>query len=296
MDISLKIKKLLWDSLHIEKFETSIKTQNNSLIMGPIHGILFGGALDGKATMLQETPVPSLEVSATLTGAHVSHLQLKSNGFSLEQGTLNASTHLTAHGPSYLRTLKGVFALQVDEGVVRGFDLNKAVHSLKAADTLGGILGLLDASFSNGQSDFKTLLVKLIFDKGIGRLQDAKLLSNNATILAQGTLELEPARCHITGDIQLHVPNIPSIGFSISGPLENPKTLLDTNRVESYITSQILPALLGGLGRDGKKVADVLTSLVPARSSKKRKKGPQTDEESNPLTHLVQNGLDLLGI
>lgn len=296
MDVTLKVKKILWDSIHIKDFVTSLQTQNNSLVLGPFQGSLFGGSLDGKATMLQEKSVPMLEVAATLTGAHVRHLQLKSNGFSLEQGALHASTHLTAHGPSYLRTLKGVFALQVDKGIVRGFDLKKAVHSLKAADTLGGILGLLDASFSNGQSDFKTLLVKLIFDKGIGRLQDTKLLSNNATILAQGTLELAPARCHITGDIQLHVPNIPSIGFSISGPVENPKTSLDTNRVESYITSQILPALLGGLGKDGKKVADVLTSLVPNGSSEKNKKGSQTNEQTNPLTHLVQNGLDILGI
>jgi len=235
-DLKVKAASLVFDTYAVNEAQVTATVKDGVLRAERLTGVLFGGALNGRATV---TSVPAVGVDAaiTLKNADVRQALGAVAGKSAAGGRINLDLALASRGRSVAELVaalggKGTLALRgLDvKGGARGTALASVLELLTAVQGLGGGL----AGKGGGLAD---VTGSFLIERGIARTQDLKLVSNLSNGAARGSVDLVNWTLDVDGQLtmaqnlltrllasKVRLPQ--QVPFKLKGPLDAPKVTL----------------------------------------------------------------------
>ncbi|HQS84561.1 MAG: hypothetical protein B7Y25_06655 [Alphaproteobacteria bacterium 16-39-46] len=321
-DFDISLHKVILDAFVFDHIVAHLQLEKGVLTLNPVSGKGLGGDLTVTASLSSQKTHP-FSCKGAFKGVRLKNLDFKQGDIKLTGGTLDLLVDILSHGNSiadHIGTLSGDLKIHARDGRVSGFALEKAVSALNKAHNIQGFLGLLDTSFSGGETEFRDLEAILLLQKGIASLNTCSLTSDAGHLSATGLIDLPHYTLDIVGKAQLNVKNFPPFNVKLTGPLNDPIHELDTQGLQNYLMNNavgsIVNTLLDAPGSAVNTLIDAPGDAVgmvqnilglkdksaPSRPSSKApkhsKKKASSDAPSsdNSVGDLVQGGLKLLGL
>ena len=205
----------------------TITLADGALRLAPFSTSLGGGILTGGATFDVAQMPPAMTLDATLRDANiagpVSGLKLD-----LLAGRANATMRLSATGYSpstLLATLQGDVALDVDDGVLTGFDLfrvqllaGRADRRNRAATEAG-----LREALAGGPTAFERLELHGTASAGALTLHDTRLVGVAGKADFSGTIGLANSMVDLHLVLHPAIMDPPEIALRLVGKLDDPR-------------------------------------------------------------------------
>ena len=235
-DLKVKAASLVYDTYALNEAQVAATVQAGVLRAQRITGILFGGALNGRAT-ITSVPAVGVDGAITLKNADVRRALGAVAGKSAAGGKINLDLTVASRGRSVAELVaalggKGSLALRgLDvKGGARGTALASVLQLLTAVQGLGGGAvgkggGLADVTGS------------FLIERGIARTQDLKLASNLSNGEARGSVDLANWTLDVSGRLimaqnlltsllasKVRIPQ--EVPFEVKGALDAPKVTL----------------------------------------------------------------------
>ena len=219
---------------------------------------LYGGQLTGQASLARDGGASSLHL--TLTGAQMKKALLENADLGLADGELSGEANLTSAGKGDAEiksTLAGTMSVAVKNGQIKGFDLKAANDRLRGNEGIGGLLALLSAGLTGGETHFSSLTANARADKGV-------IVSNDISMVAEGGDAKGAATVNLPADtvdahIDFHFANArdaPPLTMRLQGSLKSPHRYLDVKPLQQWLADHgiktgkpkdVLKGLLQGL-------------------------------------------------
>ena len=235
-DLKVKAASLVFDTYSLEEAQVTATVKDGVLRAERLTGVLFGGALNGRAT-IASAPAVGVDAAITLKNADVRQALGSVAGKSAAGGKINLDYALASRGRSVADLVaalggKGALALRgLDvKGGARGTALASVLELLTAVQGLGGGL----AGKGGGLAD---VTGSFLVERGIARTQDLKLVSNLSNGEAGGSIDLVNWTLDVKGQLtmaqnlltrllasKVRLPQ--QVPFAIKGPLDAPKVTL----------------------------------------------------------------------
>ncbi len=219
-----------------------IALADNTLTVKRLSGRLLGGDLIGAARINAAGWAGTLSVK----GADIARLGLAASGLKLTRGSLDAEARLAAAGG--IATLGGDGRIEVRDGVIEGFDLAAVNARMGKIDTIGNLLGLIQAGLSGGSSRFSTLGGSFRADKGVATSRDLRLVAEGGGAEGSATVDLPRDTIDARIAFALATPGTPPLGLRLDGKLDNPNKSIDVNALQRYLVEHGLGKALKGKG------------------------------------------------
>lgn len=236
-DLKVKAASLVYDTYALNEAQVTATVKDGVLRAERLTGVLFGGALNGRAT-ITSAPAVGVDAAITLKNADVRRALGAVAGKSAAGGKINLDLALASRGRSVAELVaalggKGSLALRgLDvKGGARGTALASVLQLLTAVQGLGG--GLAGKS-GGGLAD---VTGSFLIERGIARTQDLKLVSNLSNGEAGGTVDLVNWTLDVNGRLtmaqnlltrllasKVRLPQ--EVPFEVKGPLDAPKVTL----------------------------------------------------------------------
>jgi len=240
-DIKLASSSLAYGKYRVIKPQLAMNLKDAVLDVTQLTGTLFEGAFNMRARMMI-SDMPTIASTISVTNANVGQALLTAGNIDVAKGRLNTNFDLTTAGRnSYemISRLSGKGKFNVTQGIVKGFDLTAISERLKHLDNLGSFLGLLDKSMSGGQTPFSRLDGTFVIDKGIATTNDILLLAQAARGQAAGNINFPNWQINLKSQFYLtEHPKAPPFGMKLSGPIDNPKKVLDIEQMQAYLLTK----------------------------------------------------------
>jgi uncharacterized protein involved in outer membrane biogenesis len=221
---------------------------------------LYGGQLTGQASLARDGGPSSLHLS--LSGAQMKQALLEIADVGLADGELSGETALTSSGKGAAEikaNLAGVMALAVKNGQVKGFDLKAANDRLKGKQGIGGLLALLQAGLTGGETHFSSLTGTAKADHGIIVSNDLALIAEGGDAKGAATINLPADTIDAHADFRFaNAQGAPPLTMRLQGSLQSPHRYLDVKPLQQWLTEHgvktgkpkdVLKGLLKGLIR-----------------------------------------------
>jgi len=207
-------------------------------------------ARDGGASSLQ----------LALAGAQMKKALLEAADLGLADGEMSGEANLTTTGPSDAEikaNLAGTMSLAVKNGQIKGFDLKAANDKLNGKDGIGGLLALLSAGLTGGETHFSSLTATAKADHGVIESHDIALIAEGGDAKGVATVNL-PADT-IDSHVDFHFANAhdaPPLTMRVQGSLKSPHRYLDVKPLQQWLSEHgmktgkpkdVLKGLLQGL-------------------------------------------------
>ena len=218
---------------------------------------LYGGQLTGEGGIARDGGVSTLHL--TLAGAQMKKALLEVADIGLADGEMAAAIDLTSSGkPSEMEAnLAGTGSLSVKNGQIHGFDLKAANDRLKGQQGIGGLLALLQAGLTGGDTHFSSLTGTAKAEHGVIVTNDVKLEAEggDATGVANISLPADTIDAHA----DFHFANAhdaPPLTMRLQGALHSPHRYLDVKPLQQWLADHgvktgkpkdVLKGLLQGL-------------------------------------------------
>ncbi len=235
-DLKVKAASLVFDTYALNKAQVTATVKDGVLRAEHLSGVLFGGALNGRAT-IASAPAVGVDGAITLKNADVRQVLGAVAGKAAAGGRINLDLALASRGRSVADLVaalggKGTLALRgLDvKGSARGTALASVLQLLNAIQGLGGGL----AGKSSGLAD---VTGSFLVDRGIARTQDLKLVSNLSNGEARGSVDLANWTLDVKGQLtmaqniltrlfasKVRIPQ--QVPFEVKGALDAPKVTL----------------------------------------------------------------------
>lgn len=306
-DINLSIAKLTKGALVFDEMNAKMKITKGTLHLNSLTGRLYGGNVSGSGSISSQVGQP-LSFKGYIKDAQLKNIIPNRGEIKVTQGLFNSTVDLKSQGNSqyqYMQNLNGDVEFNGSNGKLSGVDLQKAVNSIMQVRNLEGILKILDASFSGGETNFKGLEGAFAINKGNARLTAFKLDAQGAVATATGYVNLLDYVMDIAATINIDTKGFPPFTARIYGPLDNPMHKLDTKSLQQYLMKNVLTNIIDTL-KDGKnKPDDIIKGIMgfgkkgngaspPAQNSDTAT--PSTDSDSatpsqKPVDDMIQKGL-----
>ncbi|MEE8280354.1 MAG: AsmA-like C-terminal region-containing protein, partial [Alphaproteobacteria bacterium] len=197
-DVKLESVALDYRDFRVEKPRMDVSLANGVLDVGRIEGAMFDGtfALTGRIRAPQ-TAEGAADASLTLevAGANLRKALFDTADVDGLDGTVSLTMELASAGRSdfdMVSALTGKAALDVKDGVIKGFNLSAVNERLKNLSTAVDFLTLIQAAMSGGSTQFSSLAGTFDIADGVVRTRD---LSMNAKVVegrASGVVAVLP--------------------------------------------------------------------------------------------------------
>lgn len=178
---------------------------------------MYGGRLDTSGQISSQNNQPAV-FKATLKGADLKNITPQGSKIKVTQGKVNFDTDLKTKGNTqyqYVSNLFGNTKLTASNGKISGFDLQKVIDSLKKIKSLDSVLGMLNSSFSGGETTFKQLDVSTEIKEGIANITQFKLDVPSVDVLAIGNINLPKYTLDINSTVNVDVKSMPPLKVNI---------------------------------------------------------------------------------
>jgi uncharacterized protein involved in outer membrane biogenesis len=218
---------------------------------------LYGGHLTGEGGIARDGGASTLHL--LLAGAQMKKALLEVADLGLADGDLSAEVNLTSSGkPSEMEAhLGGTASLSVKNGQIHGFDLKAANDKLKGKDGIGGLLALLAAGVTGGDTHFASLTGTAHADHGIITTNDVKLDAEGGDATAAATISLPGDTIDAHADFHFaNAHDAPPLTMRLQGALHSPHRYLDVKPLQQWLADHglktgkpkdVLKGLLQGL-------------------------------------------------
>jgi uncharacterized protein involved in outer membrane biogenesis len=219
---------------------------------------LYGGQLTGQVSLATDGGASSLHLA--LAGAQMKKALLEAADMGLADGEMSGEANLTATGSSdaaIKASLAGTISVAVKNGQIKGFDLKAANDKLSGKEGIGGLLALLSAGLTGGETHFSSLTASAKADHGV-------IVSNDIALIAEGGDAKGAATVNLPADtIDSHVDfrfanahDAPPLTMRMQGSLQSPHRYLDVKPLQQWLADHgiktgkpkdVLKGLLQGL-------------------------------------------------
>jgi uncharacterized protein involved in outer membrane biogenesis len=242
-DIKLKSKSLKYDSYTLNNANIAVSLQNGAARTDKLTGSLFGGVLNGGATLNASEGVPTLTSNIKIQNLNILEAARAITRKSLASGSVDFDLNVQTDG----RSLKALVSKLAGNAkiVIRNMDAKEVGGGTAFAGALGlarmmsSTSGLLGGKRGKAKG-LADLTGSFVIEKGIARSQDLTITANAAQGLAKGYADLPKWMMDFSGDVTLSndplstlvrgaskAPNI--IPFQIYGPLDKPNVKVKTS-------------------------------------------------------------------
>ncbi|GEM_PF-6722843 len=242
----------------IDHVSVDLSLPPGKLMLDHLTAGLYGGQLTGQASLARDGGASSLHLS--LAGAQAKKALLETADIGLADGELSGETSLTTTGKGAAEikaNLAGTLSLAVRNGQIKGFDLKAANDRLKGKEGIGGLLALLSAGLTGGETHFSSLTATAKADHGV-------IVSNDLSMIAEGGDAKGAATINLPADtIDSHVDfrfanahDAPPLTMRLTGALQSPHRYLDVKPLQQWLSDHgvktgkpkdVLKGLLQGL-------------------------------------------------
>jgi AsmA protein len=269
--VSFDIAKLKYGQLSLDSLKGKASITAGVLQINPLTTNIYGGNLNLAATV-KGSASQNWSLKADLKNANLSSIAPSDSKFKITKGALNINGNLNSQGnsvKSYVNSLAGVVALDVNDGVVNGFDLSKIVDSINNINNvknLPAIINLINNAVSGGSTKFKSLVSNLSIKNGIATIDNCNLVADGATATARGAVNLPSYSMNVTGSVI--VGKFPAIGANFYGAIDNPSYKLDLTSLKSYFTNNAMDSVINSIGKGSTKPKDILKGIIGGSNNK----------------------------
>ena len=277
--IDLTAKKVTYGSYIVDKFGLTAKLAGGRLTVSQFGGGLFGGRIAGTGRV-DAIGTPAAEMALKVENADIRKAALAASNKARVGGILDYETQLSTQGASefdMVSALRGVGRIRIHDGTVEGIDLPAVSEQLKTLDSALDFLKLAQRAMNGGATPIDELTATYTITDGVLRSEDAALSSKVAAGKTKIIVSLPSQEMDARSLFWLSEhPNSPPIGVRHVGPLANPRTVLDVEKLQAYVLQRVVQR---GILRqfDGAK-KPAAAAATPASEGK----APQ----SNPLPSL----------
>lgn len=236
----------------VEDLALSADLADGALAVRRLDGAAFGGRLAGSGSLDTADP-PRLDLSLSVAGADVRAAALAAAGIGRAGGVLDWETRLSTAGRSeyeMVSALEGEGRVSITGGAVEGFDLPAVSERLKTLDRAVDFLALAQRALGGGETPIDSLSATYAIDGGVLRSDDIALVSPAAAGKAVAVVNLPAREVDARSRFWLvEHPNSPPIGVRHVGPFDNPRTVLDVEKMQIYILEREAVRRLGAAAR-----------------------------------------------
>ena len=286
-DITITIQKIIKGDLVFDNIKTVLLLSNGVLDLKSLNGNMYGGRLEASGQISSQNNQPAV-FKATLKGADLKNITPQGSKIKVTQGKVNFDTDLKTKGNTqyqYVSNLFGNTKLTASNGKISGFDLQKVIDSLKKIKSLDSVLGMLNSSFSGGETAFKQLDVSTEIKEGIANITQFKLDVPSVDVSAIGNINLPKYTLDINSTVNVDVKSMPPLKVNIYGPLDNPEHKLDTRALQQHLIKNVLTNVVDEI-KKGKRPEDMLKSIIGGISNKGN--SPETSQNNQETTEPTE--------
>lgn len=242
-DLDISAKKVTYSAYVVDGFALKAALAGGRLTVNQIGGGLFGGRIAGSG-QLDAIDVPAAELALKIDNADIRAAALAIANKGQVSGILDYETGLTTRGASeydMISALNGSGRIRVHDGSVEGIDLPAVSDQLKQLDGALDFLKLAQRAMNGGATPIDELTGSYTITDGILRSDDIALKSKTATGKTTVTVNLPVQELDASSRFWLaEHPNSPPIGVRHVGPLANPRTILDIEKLQAYVLQRVV--------------------------------------------------------
>jgi uncharacterized protein involved in outer membrane biogenesis len=250
--LRLTAKALSFGRTRIEQAGLDVAATAGALELRRLEGRLFGGTLAGTARVAADG-AGTLRLS--MAKGQMREALMGTADLDIADGVLGADVTLSTTGLSpaeWIGRLRGTATVDVTGGVIRGFDLAAVDNHLKGANSVTGLLALLQSGLNGGATHFDRLSGHGRVDNGLIAIDD--LVLDAAGGGAKATAQINLPAYALDGRAEFHLASAPSgppLVMRLSGPLDHPRRFIDINEIQQWL-----------VGRAKVKVKDVVKGML----------------------------------
>ncbi|MEQ8332296.1 AsmA family protein [Nisaea sp.] len=266
-DISLKAEQLLYGAYKLDSLDLAAVLDAGALTVSRLSSGLFGGTLQGTGSLTHAT-TPTAGLTLSIKNADVREAAMTASGAAQVTGTLDYETTLNTAGRSeyaLVSGLQGAGSIAVTDGTVEGFDLPAVSEQLKQLDRSVDFLVLAQRAMQGGTTPFDSLTGSYKISNGVLQSEDIALKSGTAEGRGTAVVNLPPQEMDVRTQFWLSQhPNSPPIGLRLTGPLDNPRQILDANKLQAYVLQRVIErGILRQFNKGGSSGSDGSTATTP---------------------------------
>ncbi len=229
-------------------FETVLK--NGILSVNNFTGQLFGGTVDLSA-ILDGQGEPKMDVEISLRQASLSQATKSSAGIAPITGLFDLSGKFTSSGKSQfdmISALNGQGNITASAGVINGIDIPALSRKLTDMNDNRTFLNLLGTALSGGQTSYKGGVSDIVAKAGKISFSPFDIEMDGATSNVKMDISLIGWNILSRGSLSLtDHPNAPPIEVDITGDIDQPRVVYNTDRLKKYVGSKIAANMLQNL-------------------------------------------------
>jgi uncharacterized protein involved in outer membrane biogenesis len=159
-------------------------------------------------------------------------------------GRGDVAAGLAGHGDSWadlIGTLAGEVRFAAREGEVAGFDVSAVGDRIKRTSRATGILELARAGVG-GRTRYSRADGTFKIEHGIARTRDFRVIARGGEARLTGTINLPAWRLDMVNEIGVtDPPDAPPVVVKLNGPLQEPRSVVDFQRLQSYLMRRSAP-------------------------------------------------------
>lgn len=218
-------------------------------------------------------PAPTLRLDAKLNGLDMARLKPALAGLSVDSGKVSGTLRLHSFGKSQrdmVANAQGEGRIEGGPGTIGGVDLAAIDSQLARLENIGNVLSLAQTGLGGGHTAYSRLSGQLMVKDGVVRSPDLLLAATGGSLGADGSVDL--AQWSTDSTVSLTLASLPStpIVLRLSGPLGNPRKVVDVNALQRALVQTGLGRALGGkpTGDGQKGGGKILNNLFRAFGGK----------------------------
>jgi uncharacterized protein involved in outer membrane biogenesis len=241
--IDLSAKKVIYAAYIVDTFRLKAELAGGRLKVREFGGGLFGGRIEGTGR-LDAIGTPAAEMALKVENADIRAAALAAANKGQVSGILDYETQLSTRGVSQydmVSALQGAGKIRVHDGSVAGIDLPAVSEQLKKLDGALDFLKLAQKAMNGGATPIDELTGTYTITDGVLRSDDVALSSKVAAGKTNAIVNLAAQEIDSRSRFWLSEhPNSPPIGVRHVGRLDNPRTILDVEKLQAYVLQRVV--------------------------------------------------------
>ena len=236
-----------FEGIRLENVVLNASLANGTLDVERFSGRLNGGEVALKGRVLS-VPDPNADLEISVDSVAIGPLIPKIADLVTIEGLADLTGNFQTRGRSefdLVSNLAGQAALNVRDGIIHGVDLPQINQQLGGLDSELSYLQLLGSATSGGQTRFTSLGGNFTAAGGTISSNDLRAALDGAE--AEATLKADLPRWLIAATSEARLlghSDAPSIGVSVNGSIDEPRTTFETNALQRHIGQNFLKGII----------------------------------------------------
>ena len=242
--LALAARTVQGDFGRLDTPRLALSLHDGTLRLDDLQAGFLGGTLaaTGQASA---APLPSWRLEGRLQDLDLALVKPELAGLSVQSSRLGGSFRLTTQGGSSQAMAAGAQGggrLEGGGGTIAGIDLPAINAHLGRLDNFGNLLALARTGMNGGTTAFSRLSGTFALKDGILSTHDLALVASGGRLGVEGSIDLGRWSTETTLAIGVEGLGSTPLLVRLSGPLDNPRKVVDANALQAAL-------MQGGLGR-----------------------------------------------